>query len=123
MWIRLIGVATLLASAVIHLRLWFNGVRDQGTVGQLFVLNVVAGVVIAVMLLVWRHWIPAFLTAGFGAMTLGAFTIATTVGLFGIHDKWHGGYVWSAAFTDVVAILVGLALLARARSAGQLQQR
>ena len=93
---RLIGALAALVSAAVHLYLWFDGVKDQGTVGALFVVNVLAGAVIAVLLLLWRHWIPLFLLAGFGASTLGAFLIATTIGLFGIHTGWSW-YAWLAA--------------------------
>jgi hypothetical protein len=111
-----IGAVAALASAAIHLWLWFDGVKDQGTVGALFVVNVVAGVVIAVMLVRWHHWLPLFLLAGFGATTLGAFVIATTVGLFGIETTWTW-YGWLAAITEVVAVL---AALAAARQEGHL---
>jgi len=87
--------------------LWFDGVKDQGTVGALFVVNVFAGVVIAVLLLRWHHWIPLFLLAGFGASTLGAFLIAATVGLFGINTGWSW-YAWLAAVSEVVAIICGV---------------
>lgn len=111
MGIRILAVVAVLVSAAVHLYLWFDGVRDQGTVGQLFVVNVVAGVVIAGMLLWWRdHWLPAFLTVGFGASTLGAFIISTTVGLFGIEAGWSW-YAWLAAITEVVAIIAGVVLL------------
>jgi hypothetical protein len=123
MTIRLIAAVAVLVSAAVHLYLWLNGVREQGTVGQLFVVNVVAGVVIAVMLVAWRSWVPPFLAAGFGASTLGAFVISSTVGLFGIHTTWEGFYVWAAAVSEVVAIVAGLAALAGARSAPQLQHR
>ena len=101
---RVIGAVAALASAAIHLWLWLDGVKDQGTVGALFVVNVLAGVVIAVMLVRWHHWIPLFLLFGFGATTLGAFIIATTVGLFGIETTWSW-YGWLAAITEVVAML------------------
>ena len=101
---RLIGAFVAVVSAVIHLYLWFDGVRDQGTVGDLFVVNVVAGVVIAVLLLGWRHWIPLFLLAGFGASTLGAFLIAVTGSLFGIHTDWSW-YAWLAAASEVAAVI------------------
>jgi hypothetical protein len=104
---RLIGALVALVSAAVHLYLWFDGVKDQGTVGALFVLNVVAGVVIAVLLLRWRHWIPLFLLAGFGASTLGAFLIASTAGLFGIHTGWSW-YAVLAAVSEVVAIICGV---------------
>ena len=104
---RQIGAVAALVSAAVHLYLWFDGVKDQGTVGALFVVNVLAGAVIAVLLLRWRHWIPLFLLAGFGASTLGAFLIATTGGLFGIHTDWSW-YAWLAAVSEVVAIICGV---------------
>jgi hypothetical protein len=103
---RLIGALAALVSAVVHLYLWLDGVKDQGTVGALFVVNVVAGAVIAVLVLRWRHWVPLFLLAGFGAATLGAFLISATVGLFGIHTGWTW-YAWLAAISEVAAILCG----------------
>jgi len=101
---RLVGALAAALSAVIHLYLWLDGVKDQGTVGALFVVNVVAGAVIAVLLLRWRHWIPLFLLAGFGATTLGAFLIAVNGSLFGIHTSWSW-YAWLAAASEVVAVV------------------
>jgi hypothetical protein len=112
MQLRVLGAVALLVSAAVHLWLWFDGVRDQ-SVGPLFLVNVVAGVVIAILLLRWRHWVPAFLTLGFGASTLGAFIIAATVGLMGIHEHWQGFYVFAAAVAEVVCIVVGGVLLQR----------
>jgi hypothetical protein len=105
--IRGIGGLAVVVSAVVHLYLWFDGVKDQGTVGALFVVNVVAGLVIAVMLLRWRHWIPLLLLAGFGATTFGAFLIAVNGTLFGIHTDWSW-YAWVAAVSGVVAVVVGV---------------
>ncbi|NYG07905.1 hypothetical protein BJ986_002392 [Phycicoccus badiiscoriae] len=107
---RALGALALLVSAADHLKLWFGGVRHQ-SVGPAFLFNVVAGMVIAVLLLRWHHWVPAFLTLGFGASTLGAFVLATTVGLMGVHDRWEGFYVFAAAISEVVCILVGGLLL------------
>jgi hypothetical protein len=111
MWLRIVTAVAVLVSAVVHLKLWFDGFRDEDLVGPAFMLNAVAGVVIAILLVSWRHWIPPFLAAGFGASTLGAFTIAATVGLFGVHESWSGGYVMAAAISEAVAIVAGLALL------------
>ena len=108
--LRVLGAAALLVSAAVHLYLWFNGVRTQ-SVGPMFLINVVSGVVLAVLLVRWRHWVPAFLTLGFGAATLGAFIIASTVGLMGVHTTWQGWDVWAAAAAEVVCIFVGGALL------------
>lgn len=110
MMIRLVAAAAALVSAAVHLWLWLDGVREQGTVGQLFVVNVVAGVVIAVLLVARRHWLPLLLVAGFGASTLVAFLISTTVGLFGIEASWSW-YAWLAAVSEIVAVGIGLWLV------------
>lgn len=115
MRLRIVGAVALIVSAGVHLYLWFDGVRHQ-SVGPMFLMNVVSGVVIAVLLLRWEHWVPAFLTLGFGLATLGAFTIASTVGLLGVHTEWAGGSVWTAAIAEVVCIVVGATLLVRGRT-------
>ncbi len=115
MGLRRVGAVALVVSAAVHLYLWFDGVRNQ-SVGPMFLLNAVAGVVIAVLLLRWEHWVPPLLTLGFGAATLGAFVIASTVGLLGVHTVWAGGSVWTAAISEVVCIVVGATLLARGLS-------
>ncbi len=113
MQMRIVAAVAVLVSALVHLWLWFDGVKDQGTVGQLFVLNVVAGLVIAALLVRWRHWVPPFLAVGFGFTTLACFVIAASVGLFGIHTHWAGLAVWSATVSEIVAMAAGAAALLR----------
>jgi len=110
-----LGAVALVVSAAVHLKLWFGGVRDQ-SVGPAFLVNVVAGIVIAVLLMTWQHWVPAFLTLGFGLSTLGAFIISATVGLMGVHTHWEGFAVFAAAIAEVVCIGVGAYLLLTARA-------
>jgi len=126
MWMRIVGAAAVLVSAAVHLYLWVDGFRTMSVIGPAFLLNAVGGAVIAVLLVTWRSWVPALLTAGFGVSTLGAFILSATVGLFGLHERWVGWPVWTAAVSEVVAIVVGSLLLVRdlpASSAGQLQHR
>ncbi len=111
--LRMLAAAGVLVSAAVHLILWFDGVRHQHVVGPAFMFNAISGAVIAVLLITWQHWVPGFLTLGFGLSTLGAFTISTTVGLFGVQAQWSGGYVWTAAVAEVVAIVTGGLLLNR----------
>jgi hypothetical protein len=106
---RLLAAAAVLVSAVIHLELWFDGVRDQDVIGELFMVNAVAGVVIAILLMGWRSWPPLLLAVGFGASTFGAFIISATWGLFDVNAHWEGWRVWTAAASEVVAVLAGLA--------------
>ncbi len=109
---RMLAAIAVLVSAAIHLYLWFDVFRHTDIVGPAFLLNAVGGVVIAVLLVTWRHWIPLALAIGFGVATLGAFIIATTVGLFGVHEHWTSWEVWTAAVAEAVAILAaGSALL------------
>jgi hypothetical protein len=109
---RAVAAVAVLVSAAVHLYLWFDGMRDADVVGPAFLLNAVGGVVIAVLLLAWRHWVPAFLAIGFGLSTLTAFVIAATVGLFGVQEVWTGWTVWTAAAAEVVAVVAGARVLA-----------
>ncbi|QIM22128.1 hypothetical protein G7075_14905 [Phycicoccus sp. HDW14] len=110
---RTVGAVAAVVSAAIHLWLWVDGVKEQGVVGALFLVNVVAGVAIAVVLLRSSSWLPLLLLGGFGASTLGAFVIASTVGLFGIHTTWSGVAVWGATVSEVACVVT--ALLAASR--------
>jgi hypothetical protein len=107
MYARIVAAAAVTVSALLHLRMWFDGVRDQ-SVGPAFMMNAIGGIVIAVLLLTWRHWLPLLLAVGFGLSTFGAFVIAATVGLFGVHDHWTGGYVWTAAISELIAVTAAL---------------
>ena len=103
--LRMLAAAGVLVSAAVHLYLWFDVFEHTDVVGPAFMLNAVGGTIIAVLLVRWRHWIPLVLAVGFGASTLGAFVIAATVGLFGVHENWTGWAVWTAAASEIVAIL------------------
>ena len=109
---RALAAASVLVSAAVHLYLWLDFAKDDDVLGPSFMLNAVAGAVIAVLLMVWRHWLPAFLAVGFGLSTLLAFVLATTVGLFGVTANWTGWAVWVAAASEVVAAVAGNWLLA-----------
>lgn len=109
---RALAAASVLVSAAVHLYLWLDFAKDDDVLGPSFMLNAVAGAVIAVLLMVWRHWLPPFLAVGFGLSTLLAFVLATTVGLFGVTASWTGWAVWVAAVSEVVAAMAGARLLA-----------
>ena len=111
MALRAIGALAALVSAGVHLYLWFDGYAELSVVGPAFMLNAIGGVVIAALLLFWRHWIPLFLLFGFGVLTLGAFITSTTAGLFGVHEQWVGWAVWASAISEIGAIVLGIAAL------------
>ncbi len=104
--------ACVLLSAVVHLELWFSGFRTFTVVGPAFLLNAVGGLVIGILVLVWRHWLPLLAGLGFGAATFGAFLVSTTPnGLFGVHEVWTGVPIWTSAITETAAILLALITL------------
>ncbi len=122
MFMRIVAAAAVLVSAAVHLYLWFDVFRGEEVIGPAFLANVVGGAAIAVLLLAWRHWLPPLLGIGFGLSTLGAFLIAATVGLFGVHEQWTGWAVWTAAAAELVAIVAGAAILLRDHSLRSLTQ-
>lgn len=126
MRLRVLAAAGVLVSAAVHLKLWLDGFRDIPVIGPAFLLNAVGGLVIAVLLVTWRHWIPLVLALGFGISTLGAYLISATVGLFGVHEVWTGVWVITAEVSEVVAIVTSVLALRKERpwpSPGQSQHR
>lgn len=109
--VRVLVAMAVLVSAYVHLKLWLDGVRHEHVVGPAFLLNVLAGVVIAGLLLARRDVTGPLLALGFGLSTLGGFVIAATVGLFGVHEHWQGPYVWTATVAELVAIAGGVVLV------------
>lgn len=112
---RLLAAVAVLVSAAIHLYLWFEGYRDVDVIGPAFLLNAFGGAVVAVLLLAWRHWSPPLLAVAFGLSTLVAFILSTTVGLFGFEESWEGWGVWTAAISEVAAVVLGAMVLLRER--------
>ena len=55
MRMRVLAAAGVLISGAVHLKLWVDGFRDIDVIGPAFMLNAVAGLVIAVLLILWRH--------------------------------------------------------------------
>lgn len=124
MVLRLTTAAAVLVSAAVHLWLWFDGFAEIDVVGPLFLLNAAAGAAITVAVVTWRHWLPLLAAVGFGAGTLGAFLLSTTVGFFGVNERWVGWPVWTSAISEAVAVVAGLAaLLAERRSGVELEER
>jgi hypothetical protein len=119
-WVlRVLVILGLLGSAWVHYDLYANeGFSDIPKVGPLFLVNVVAGVAIAVAVAVWHHWLPALAAVGFGAATLAAYLISLTPGgLLGVHEQFvTSAEVWGVV-TEAGCVVFGLALIAvRSRS-------
>lgn len=110
--LRGIVAAAVLLSADIHLVLWLDGFADIPVIGPLFMVNVIAGLLIGIGMLVVPHWFLTFAAAGFGAATFLAYVMSRTVGLFGIRETMWDEQAVLAAVAEVVAALGGAVLLA-----------
>ncbi|GAB6938399.1 hypothetical protein ACQP60_03995 [Isoptericola variabilis] len=110
---RLAAALAVLVSAVVHVVLYVDGYDTIAVVGPLFLLNAVAGVALAVLLLAWRHWLPLVGGIGFGGLTLLAFVLSTTVGFYGVNETFAGTTEIVAAAAEVVAVVASAVALLR----------
>lgn len=108
LWVmRILSAVALLAAGGIHLYLVFNGVG--GILGVLFVLNGIAGVVLAVAMVVTRRrllQIATVLSLLFLIATLLALILALTVGLFGITETWDFMLVPETVIVESIGIVL-----------------
>ena len=118
-WLLRLGCAALLAwIGYIHLHLWQEGYRQIPTDGPLFLLDAVAGFVLAAALLAWPRALTGLIAAGYTAATLGALIISLSVGLFGFRESPSASFVTESLAIETVtllALLVWTALLAALR--------
>lgn len=118
-YLRALSALFLLAMGGIHLYLVLQGFG--GLVGVLFVLNALAGLVMAVAVVVARrHLVPvSALSLLLMAGTLLALVLALTVGLFGIREQLSGQLVVPTLVVESVGVIVLAAttLVARRRGA------
>ncbi|MGP4110423.1 hypothetical protein ACTWP5_05840 [Streptomyces sp. 4N509B] len=110
--LRLLVVLGLLGSAWVHWVVWRDWARFDDVVGPLFVVNYVAGPVIALAVLGWHsHWLPEAAAVGFGAATLGGYLLSLTVGFFGIREQFRTEEeVWGVV-TEAGCVVLGAVLL------------
>jgi hypothetical protein len=112
---RWLAAALILGGGAIHLKLYFDGYRDfpNANLGRSFLLNAIAALVVAILLVVWRS--PLSLVAGLVLVnaTLLAFALSRTSS--GIFDFTETGFnpspeaVLSLVFEiGAAVVLIGL---------------
>jgi hypothetical protein len=105
--LRILSAILLLAIGGIHLFLVVTG--TGGILGVMFVLNGIAGIVLAIAILVVRGRLLMLATVFgllFALASLAALLLALTVGLFGIHETWDYTLVPQTVVIDAVAVVV-----------------
>jgi hypothetical protein len=105
--LRILSAIALLAVAGIHLFLRFDG--TGGILGVLFILNGIAGIVLAIGMLALRGrllTLATVLSLLFLLASLASLLLALTVGLFGIHEVWTYTLVPQTVIVDAVGVVV-----------------
>jgi hypothetical protein len=103
------GALLMLASAIIHVRLWADGgYQGIAVIGPLFLAQGVAGILLAVALGVFRRLGLIMAGAGLLAATAVGLLLSVHVGLFGFRESMAAPY----AGMSLVVEFAGAVLLA-----------
>jgi hypothetical protein len=104
------GAALMVWSGVIHLQLWSDGYRSISVIGPLFLIQGVAGIVLAVLLAVLRRVVLMAAGAVMMAATAAGLLLSAGIGLFGFQESLAVPY----AMSSLVVEFAGAAVLAAA---------
>jgi hypothetical protein len=103
--LRLTCAALLAWIGYLHLHLWLEGYRQIPTDGPLFLLDAVAGLALAVLLLLWAAPLTGLAAAGYTVSTLAALLISLSVGLFGFRESIAASYVTQSLAIETITVL------------------
>jgi hypothetical protein len=105
----------------IHFRLWQNGYRHIATIGPLFLVQSIAGLLVGLLLIAVRRVWTAFLGIGFALATMAGFLISVEHGLFGFTDSWAAPFAGLAFTIEIAtaAVLASAAVACLIRPAGE----
>jgi hypothetical protein len=109
----------LIVSSAIHLHLWSTGYRHIPTIGPLFLLQGVAGIVMAVAVAVSRQAVVTAVGALLALGTIGGLVVSVEIGLFGFKDSFSAPDATLSLVVEAAAFVV----LAAASVAGLLRAR
>jgi len=103
----LLSAILLLATGAIHLYLVFTG--TGGILGVMFILNGIAGIVLAIAMVTLRGRLLQLATVLgllFLIATVLALLLALTIGLFGITETWENPFVIPTLVIESIGIVV-----------------
>jgi hypothetical protein len=113
----------MVCSALIHIHLWDIAYRNVATLGPLFLVQAVAALVLAVVLVVTRVVVVALACMALMLGTLIGFVLAASVGIFGFTLTVVTGWAYEALLAELVSAVVLAVLVARAWQATRQEQR
>lgn len=103
-----VGGLLLIWTAYIHFHLWGEpgGYRSIPTIGPLFLLQSIGGLLLGLVVIAVRRVWAALAGIGFALATIGGFLITVTNGLFGFSDSWLVPFAQQAFAIEVAAAVV-----------------
>ena len=115
------GAALILVSAIIHLHLWASGYKNIHTIGPLFLVQGVAGIVMAIAVALIRRVFIAVLGAFYAGGTLVGLLVSVHFSLFGYREIMSAPWATTSLVIEAAAagvLLIGGALVLRRERAG-----
>jgi hypothetical protein len=109
-----LGGVLIVWSAFIHFHLWdeTDGYRSIPTIGPLFLLQSIAGLVVGIGVVAVRRLWVALVGIGFVVSTLVGFLLSVAVGLFGFKDSWLAPFAKEAFTVELLTVVVLIAAAA-----------
>jgi hypothetical protein len=102
-----VGGLLIVWSSYIHFHLWQKiGYRHIPTIGPLFILQSIVGLMVGILVIGVRRVWAAVLGVGFALSTLIGFLITVEHGLFGFRDQWSAPFGAQAFAIELATILV-----------------
>jgi hypothetical protein len=108
--LALAGAVALVWSSVIHLQLWSDGYRAISVIGPLFLIQGIAGIALALVLVAFRWAVLLAAGAVLLAGTAAGLLLSAGIGLFGYQESLAVPY----AATSLTVEFAGAAVLAAA---------
>ncbi len=107
LWLLYLADAGLMvASGLIHLHLWDIAYRHVKTLDQLFLVQVIAALVLAVALLATRHVLVVAASWLLMAGTIVGFLLARSVGIFGFKLTFTSGLANTVLIIEIAAVIL-----------------
>lgn len=107
LWVLyLCDAGLMIASGLIHLHLWDIAYRHVKTLDQLFLVQVVAALALAVAVLVTRRLIVVVASLLLMAGTIVGFLLARSVGIFGFKLTFTSGLADTVLVIEIAAVIL-----------------
>ena len=104
----------MILSGLVHIHLWDIAYRHVATLGPLFMVQAIAALVLAVVLVVARAVVVALACIALMLGTLVGFILADTVGIFGFTLPVVTGWAYDALITEGLSAVILAVLVRRA---------